>query len=49
MKNSYLTFYIVVAMIALAYVVGEATGLLFFSMLIMLPVWAWFLTSPDEN
>ena len=49
MKNSNSIFYAVVAGLFLIYVVGEATGLLFVAMLIILPVWVWLLGLLDEN
>jgi hypothetical protein len=49
MKNSNWIFYAVVAGLFLVYVVGEATGLLFVAMLIILPVWVWLLTEPDKG
>jgi hypothetical protein len=42
-------FYVVVVVLVAIYFIGEATGLLFFSMIIILPVWVWLLTTPDNT
>ena len=49
MKNSNSIFYAVVAGLFLIYVVGEATGLLFVAMLIILPGWVWLLNKFSGN
>jgi hypothetical protein len=43
MKRSDLFFYLVAGALALVYFIGEATGYLFFAMLIILPVWVGLL------
>jgi hypothetical protein len=49
MKKSDWFVYLALGSIPVAYVIGEATGYLFFAMLYILPVWAWLLTGGDEN
>jgi hypothetical protein len=49
MKYSHWTFYTMVAVLVLVYFVGEATGLLFFAMLIILPGWVWLIGLLDGN
>jgi hypothetical protein len=42
-------FYVGVALLVLVYFVGEATGLLFFAMLIILPAWVWLLNKLSQG
>jgi hypothetical protein len=43
MKSNPLVALIVLVVIITAYFIGEATGLLFVAMLIILPAWVWLL------
>jgi hypothetical protein len=49
MKRSDLFFYLLAGAVAIVYFIGEATGYLFFAMLIILPVWVWLIAGPSDN
>jgi predicted membrane-bound dolichyl-phosphate-mannose-protein mannosyltransferase len=49
MKNSKWSIYAILGSLVLVYIIGEATGYLFFAMVIILPVWVWLWTEPDKS
>jgi hypothetical protein len=49
MKRNDWIFYLAVGILAFVYFVGEATSLIFFAMLSILPSWVWLLGLLDSN